>query len=186
MARPSLIRPKLHEAPIADAVPFIPERYLALKDRIQIDRDKLDLAVVEQADLYMDIADQHVLAVSRRDGVKEELARYDAGTASSLRAAAKDGKITEGTIKELILLDEGRKPLSTRYEGFKFEADLWSALRDAAEQRMRMLRELVSLYQVGYYTDKVAHGVSREGRDRLSASAKDQLHENRMARFKDK
>jgi hypothetical protein len=50
-----------------------------------------------------------------------------------------------------VMLDPERKRDKDNYSACEKEADLWGNLREAYQQRMRMLRELTTLYATSYF-----------------------------------
>jgi hypothetical protein len=134
--------------------------YDKYRNRIKIDRDRLDEAVTEQPEVFLEVCEQHTMCMSLRDGARDLLARKDSEFAREVRAniEAKGGKATENMVNDGVLLHPSRKQFKDSYEQLKTLSDKWGALRAAFEQRMRMLRELVALYGQGYFTSVTNSG----------------------------
>lgn len=136
-------------------------RDLAMKDyqglaaKIRIDQNQLDRCIVDQASVFLDICERHAVAVSVRDGAKDALAKADAEIARDLRISAiKNGeKLTEKMIDDQVCLHEKHQTAAAAYADARRDEAQWGNLRDAFDQRMRMLRELVQLYAAGYWTN---------------------------------
>jgi hypothetical protein len=128
-------------------------RYEEFKAKVEIDRDHIDAAVMEQAVLFEQVGEQHVLACDRRAAAKDRLAYTDSQLARKHRMAldAAKAKATEGIVNDLVMLDPERKRDKDNYSACEKEADLWGNLREAYQQRMRMLRELTTLYATSYF-----------------------------------
>ena len=161
-----------------------PTDYDILRTRIKIDRDALDKSVEEQAQVFLEVCDRHVNALSLRDEARDKLARHDAQIALETRQKAEREKtrITEAVVNDSVMLHPDHIRLSTELLEIKKRADLWGVLRDAFDQRMRMIRELVNLYAIGYYGATGAVTPRNVVRDSLAATAKAKLNEDRKTR----
>ena len=162
----------------------MPDEYALFRNRIKIDRDALDKAVEEQAQVFLEVCDRHVHALSKRDEIRDKLARRDAEIAREVRRQAEKGKTraTEAMINDSVLLHIDHVKLNTDCAELKKQADLWSVLRDAFDQRMRMIRELVNLYAIGYYGAAGTVTPRNTVRDSLAATARTKMDEDRKAR----
>lgn len=131
------------DAPFEDFTPR--DKY---RKELRIDRDDLDGAVIAQSELYYHVAEAHVMAAARRDAVKLDLEEAQAGADKRIRmeAAKTESKITEAALREAVRLDPLVITLERKLVDARTEADLWNALRDAFQQRSKMLPELVALY----------------------------------------
>lgn len=157
------------------------ERY---REKIRIDRDQLDMSVEEQAGIYLSVSEQYVKAVSERDALRDQLARKDAEIAGAVRQKAEQNKsrATEAMINDAVMLHNDHIQLSERLSLAKKEVDLWMSLRDAFDQRMRMLRELVTLYTTGYFSVAGTGKPRNTVHDALADSARQRLSEQRKSR----
>jgi hypothetical protein len=152
--------------------------------RIKLDRNALDVAAEEQAQIFLEVAQQHVLACSRRDEAKDDIARIDASLARDFRAQCEEQKIraTEALISDHVLQHQSHISAAATLRLHRIEADQWGALREAFDQRMRMIKELVGLYASGYYSEGGTIGPRNAIRDAIAENARQKLDEGRKAR----
>ena len=162
----------------------IPTDYDMLRNRIKIDRDALDKSVEEQAQVFLEVCDRHVNALSLRDEARDKLSRRDAEIARETRQKGEKGgtRVTEAMVNDTVMLSADHIKFSTELAELKKQSDLWGVLRDAFDQRMRMIRELVNLYAMGYFGAASAIGPRNTVRDSLAETARARLDENRKAR----
>lgn len=158
--------------------------YEMLRNRIKIDRDALDKSVEEQAQVFLEVCDRHVHALSLRDEARDKLSRRDAEIARDTRQKGEKGgtRTTEAMVNDSVMLHTEHIQLSANLTELKKQADLWGVLRDAFDQRMRMIKELVNLYAMGYFGAAGALGPRNTVRDSLAETARARLDENRKAR----
>lgn len=116
---------------------------------LQIDKNALDTAVMQQPTLLDEVSEAYEEAVSERDALKEELAIIDAQLDCEIRA--KNNKATESAIKALVLLHPSHREGFTQWIEAKEYAGKLGALRDAFKDRSYMLRELGNLYVSNYF-----------------------------------
>ena len=118
-----------------------------LRDSLVIDRDGLGECLIEQPQLYYDVASAHVESVARRDALKLDVEEVQAKVDKRIRdeAATKDTKITEASIQQTLRLDLKVADVARRSLAAREESDRWAALKEAYQQRSFMLRELVAL-----------------------------------------
>ncbi len=132
---------------------------------LKIDRDALDEAIIMQSDLYYRVSRMFVLAVSKKDKLKEEIAIVDANLDMDLREEAankkKGEKVTEGAIRGQIAAHRAHIESIREYLDARREMEELQALKDAFSQRGYMLRELARLYIAGYYQSPVISGGPR-------------------------
>src|SRR3990167_4617743 len=158
--------------------------YDVFRERIHIARARLDDAVAEQAQIFLEICERHTCTLSARDEARDRLARCDAQLAQELRAAleASGKRPTESMVNDAVMLHDTHIATASFLTTTKREADLWGVLRDAFDQRMRMLRELVNLYSMSYYGSASAVGPSNTVRNALAATARERLDADRKVR----
>lgn len=162
------------------AIPSL-ERYRLL---VRLDRHSLDLAAEEQPQLYLDVAEQRVVARSRADAAKDELLRTDARLGREVRAKmeAEGTKPTEGKVADVVLGNQGHLAAAEKVAEARRESDEWDALVAAFEHRKSMIRELATLYASGYYTAGAAAGARSQVRDTAAVAAREALTKHREAR----
>ena len=92
------------------------------------------------------IGERTMVIKADRDSVKFNLQIVEAEISEGIRNNPPANiKITEGTISELVLIDERRQKHLTAYSSLCEEYDQWNALYEAFQSRGWMLRDLVSL-----------------------------------------
>ena len=158
--------------------------YASFKAKLEIDRDRLDAAVMEQSQIFDEVGERHIRACDLRDAAKTRLAIKDSELAVRYRTKlnASGEKSTDSIVNDYVLLDPSRNTENDIYTARKKEADLWGILREAFEQRMRMLRELVSLHATGYFNAQSMGGPRNVVRDALAETARTKMDEDRKAR----
>lgn len=154
------------------------------RGRIALDRHALDLAAEEQPELFLSVAEHHVLAQSRHDQARDGLLREDAKLGREARAQMeKEGtKPTEGKVADVVLGMKEHIDAADKVARLKIEVDEWGALRSALEHRKSMIRELATLYASGYYTAGTASGVHSKVRDADAEAGRKRLAEARARR----
>lgn len=118
---------------------------------LKLDRNDLDRAAEQQSDLYLQVSDRHVAAVSTRDEAKNQLALVDAELAASIRSK-QEKRLAEGAIYDEVIVTAKHKLAAADYEQKKRTTDQWGALRAAYEMRSKMIRELTQQFATGYFT----------------------------------
>lgn len=151
---------------------------------IRIDPDRLDIGVMDQAQIYMEVGEQYTSCCSLRDGARDQLAKKDSELARECRLAAetRNIKVTVDQVNDAVLLHPDRTAIKNDYEQLKALADKWGNLKAAFEQRMRMLREMVVLYSANYFTSSTQASTGGAVRDALANKARDEMDRQRKAR----
>lgn len=130
------------------------------KLELAIDKHNLDSALVEQPELYQVVAEEHVLAVSRRDELKDDLKRVEGELQIRIRKEAAEIK-AKATEKSILSEVETHTEYIAAREAFLNackEADLWQAMKESFIQRSYVLKDLTSLYISGYYAQTSVAG----------------------------
>lgn len=149
------------------------------RDKVKIDRHALDVAAEEHPQLFLEILEKHVQAVSRQAQAQDEMVRLDSGLARKVREelVAKGTKTTEGMIADFVLVDPEHVAASAKVAAAKIEVDEWAALKSAFEHRKSMIRELAQLYFAGYYS--TTGGAKSKTRDADAAVNRERITEAR-------
>ena len=170
------------DAQPVQAAEELPSLYRQLRGALIIDKDRLEEAVLRQPDLFFQVAEQYSLAVSRRDAARDNLSRMDAEIARNIRAdlAKRNEKDTASVVTDLIILDARHIQAAEQFAKLKQASDEWGTLKESYEQRMRMLRELVSLYSTGYWTNAGAGRTNATVRNALADQARERMEEKRQ------
>lgn len=130
------------------------EQIAEFESRLRIDRNALDNAVAEQADIYYQVARSFSQATDVSETSKAELDVIDSGVALSLRedAEKKGVKVTEGKIAEMVKVSDAHIDAMNNYQQARDRARSLNDLRDAYHQRSEMLKRMVDLYVGQYFT----------------------------------
>lgn len=118
-----------------------------------IDTKKLDEECRFQPELFYEVAKQSVEAASERDALKETKDRVWSSTFVKEKMEGKlEGKsLSDKTAETFADVDEEVVKAIDSYLGKKKEADEWTALKEAYQQRAVMLKELCGLQISGGY-----------------------------------
>lgn len=152
-----------------------------LRAKLQIDKHNLDEECIQQPSLYQTLSEQHVLAVSVRDTLKEEMQIEDAVLAEEIRkrlTSTPGERSSETRIGDLVQQEQRHIAKQRKWAAAVTRAATLGAMVTAADQRGKMLRELAQLYVAGYYdrvvassgrrtTDAAVAIVAREGMRKL-------------------
>jgi hypothetical protein len=116
------------------------------KKRLTIDPEEIDACLVEQAELFGHVAEQHAEATAEKDAISLELEELTAKVDRHVRERLyeTEDKVTEKMVVHAIREDKSIVKLRYELADAKAEADAWSALEEAFKQRSNMLRQLVS------------------------------------------
>ncbi|KKN90059.1 hypothetical protein LCGC14_0231720 [marine sediment metagenome] len=134
-------------------------------DMLQINPNDLDTELIRQPELFFRVGQAHALAISERDGAKEDLAVTDASLNFEVRnALEKEGtKATMDLVAAEVQAHKDHGADMQAYLETKRKADELGALRDAFSQRAYMLREMVNLFMANYFaTESVSRGEAGE------------------------
>lgn len=129
---------------------------------LRIDKHKLDTEIIRHPELYLRAANAHVEAVSRADLLRREVDETRADVDSRVRRGF-EKKEVKSTEKMITAAVEGHKDYKKAYSDYldaKLEADRAAGLKEAFHRRGYMLRDLVSLWVAGYYSDASIRGAA--------------------------
>jgi hypothetical protein len=162
------MRPKVKSPPPTVKTDTLVE----FRSYLKIDKNSLTEAMAEQADLFFRVGEECALAVSRRDEAKEALSTVDAELGQELRNGKKtEDRVTEGAIKDKIQTNPRHLRAFEAHTEAKKQAERLVALRDAFQERGRMLRDLGQLYAAGYFTVESSKGAAADiGRAALASA----------------
>ena len=152
-----------------------------LRGSLRIDKYALDDEVVQQAEMYHEVADQAVLAESRKDEAENLVKQLFAELDIRIRKAAlkNDEKLTEREIASRIARDRNYvKAVKKALEARKVYKRL-DALQTSFRQRSYMVRDLVELHIAGYYQSQSQGGSKRRHTDNEAEDIKRKLSEKR-------
>lgn len=154
------------------AAPTAKTLFAELREGLQIERHALDQNMIEQPMLYATVSEAYVQACGERDAAKEKVAAVDAELASQIRTDWNrlGEKYTEARVGDAVQMTLEHVEAYTAYQALVSQAGYLLALKDAYEQRAKMLRELGMLYVSGYF-DKVVSNAGRKDVDAAAAAA---------------
>lgn len=159
------------------------EKHAELKQHLRIDRNNLETELEKQADLFYEICEEHTRAISRRDELEVTSKEQYALCADAVRRNAEDSgeKITEAYVKEQVAMDKDYLDATATYLEAKKLSDLFAGLRDAFDQRGKMLRELAQLYLGGYYQVVRVESGGSVMREAMAGAAREAMAKSRAA-----
>lgn len=129
---------------------------------LAIDKTSLDEAVIHQPELLYQVSEAMIIAISRRDSLKEELSTADSEVEIDIREVfdKKGTKVTEAAIKALVQTDKIHIDAFKAYLSSKEEADKIIALKEAFQQRGYMLRDLCQLFVANFFESGSLRGTN--------------------------
>ena len=123
------------------------------REYLKIDRTDLESALLQQADLWFRVAEEHAKAVSIRDQAYENIKQTDAKLNKEIRSEyeAEGVRVTESAINAAVLTHPEHVEAVETYLEAKQRADKLAALKDSFQQRSYMLRELTQMFLHGHF-----------------------------------
>jgi hypothetical protein len=152
------------------------------QDKMRIDRDALDEALMEQPGLFLGVSQEYAMAVSNRDRCKADVELVHAKASLSVRQMLEEEgkKATEAIIASLIELDKNYRRAFNAYLESKADAERLSALKESFGQRGYVLKDLCGLYVAGYFaTASVGGSDTKEIAERGYTKRREQLARRR-------
>lgn len=167
MARPELRKLSAAEKERIDLLKEIEERLDDYRQKLLIDKNDLDSAMEEMADLFFRVGEDAETAMSIRDDLKSDMERVYVEVATNLREnPPADVKVTEGWVKEQTGMNDKYQMAVSDYNQARRVAGLASTMKGSMELRSKMLSKLGDLYGAGYF---VTTTVSRTRSDKREA-----------------
>ena len=145
---------------------------------LRIDKDELDREVMQQPEIFYNVAKELVMAISLRDASSDKLDLVDAEIDADIRANSTE-KLTEAKIKQMIIRDEEHIKASEDYLLSKNLVDRWAILKEAFVQRATMLRELASLTIAGFVVTSTVGQGSFVGREAKYEESRKRLRDDK-------
>lgn len=138
-----------------------------LEALLEIDPDDLDTACARHADLSYRVSKQLAMEQSLRDAAKQNLAEIEAKADLKVRKTFDDldKKTTEGLIRSNVLLHHDVIAANEDLQKRNIGLLKWTALKEAYMQRSYMLKSLVDLAYMNYYSEPTG---SPSVRDKLA------------------
>jgi len=122
------------------------------KKLLNIDRNLLEEECSRHTTYFSEVAENYTDAVSRRDELKEE---KDFINAKQFLIAKGGEKISDLVATSRAEVSDEYKNVVKLYLKSRKEADEWSAMKEAWQQRASMLKYLSELYISGYFSISV-------------------------------
>lgn len=159
-------------------MPVSEDEFDELKQKLIINKTALDEELVHQAHSFYELADMYSAAVSQRDALYEEVKQVDADLYGVIRVELEQRgvKATEAIVASQVQSSQEHKDAHKAFLDAKLLADKLGALKEAYGQRAYMLRDLVQLYAVGYFSDTPIR----------STNASDAMYDHRRMRMAEK
>lgn len=176
--RPDAGKPRRVSRRDSEYVPGEPDpgpRYSELRHALKLNKSDLEREVLEQPALFQEVAETLARAISRRDGLKERVSRIGSTLYEEVRRKLeRDGqKTTEKAIASAIETEREYEDARDAYKAAESEVLLWTALKEAYQQRSFMLREIVSMTMANYTDYGSAEAGYERHRDRVARSRKE-------------
>jgi hypothetical protein len=139
------------------------------RNTMAIDETRLDREWAGQASRYMEFAEHSAAASALVDELKDRLSVMEAEVADSIRNSSE--KVTEGRIREAVLLDADVREATRKLNAAKKEYALVRGAVDAMEHRKKALENLVQLHLANYRSEPRATTDVRQGMENSQAKA---------------
>ncbi len=149
-----------------------------LEKGLQIDEHALNECLIEQPQIYWQVAKQHAISVSERDAAKQNLAEVEAEVDLEIRqeAARLDAKgPTEKAIECGKRLDKRVIKAVDELQKLNHEVNLFAALKDAFQSRGYVLKDLTQLFIANYYSESSQDNAQRSMKDHRVVKGRDQI-----------
>lgn len=166
------------KAPFTDYSSAAREKISNYQEALEIDKDDLDTALMQQANIYHEICMEHAYAQSMKDACSENLKTVDAHLNIDVRKVFEQAgeRVTEAKIASEVQLAAQHIKAAEEYRDAYLAANLWGVMKDSFHQRAYMLREMAGLYATGYWIGDSSHKeTSKSLRGRVSGVAKNSL-----------
>jgi hypothetical protein len=152
-----------------------------LRTGLRIDKHALDDALIQQPELYREIAELLPLEISRKDAAKLALAQIEAIVDAEVREDARKAgdKITEKEIDAQKTLDKRVVLAQKELIAINRRVGEVAALRASYEERSKALEGLIHLYKTGYWNDANRDYQERRARDHTNEHVREEMSQQR-------
>ena len=153
-----------------------------IEQDLSIDKDNLDVECMDQARRFMKWSVQYAEAIRFRDEEKRKATIVKSNINLDVRSRPEEyglTKPTEGSINAIVDSSEEVNKADLAVMDAVYAVNIYSAAKEALDQRRAMLERLVNLYISGYYSQprlgteevgKMAEAASEEHRAHISKS----------------
>lgn len=154
------------------------------KEALQLDKNDLDTALEQQPTLLDEVAEEHALAVSRRDEMKTAMEEAYATQADNIRNSSKPGEKppTDSSVKEQASLTKEYLDAVAAYQEAKTYADLLGVKVESFRERGRSMGKLTELYVANYWARSSAGAKTRDMGSAKANDAKEAMRETRSSK----
>jgi len=130
------------------------EQLNGFERKLTLDKNGLDIAAEEQPDLFYRVSLSHAEAMDSSESAKNELNAADARAALNIRRdlEIQGVKVTEGLVADRVVNSEEHKKAQSDFQKMQFQARRLGSIKEAFDQRAKMLRVLADLYMSNYFT----------------------------------
>lgn len=121
---------------------------------LEIDKDNLDIECIDQARRFMKWSVTYAESIRTRDEAKRKASIVRSNINLDVRSRPEEyglTKTTESTIEAVVNSHEEVNTAETAVSDAQYAVNIFSAAKEALDQRRAMLERLVSLYISGYY-----------------------------------
>ena len=132
------------------------------RDRLRIDQNDLDKEVAQQPFIFMEVSERHVLAISRRDQLKDAMDMAAASLTLKLRNS--EDKYTVAEIAATVATSPVCMKARSAYMAAADIVQQLYVVKESFAQRGYMLRELCNLYSAGYWGQSSVKGANTADR----------------------
>lgn len=155
------------------------------EETLIIDKNDLDTALVEQANVFHRVGVAYADCISGRDFARNQLEKIKAELDRFTREdAVREGqRLTEAQVAHKIVEDETFQTAHSNYLYWKVLAEKWLSLRESYSARQYALRDLVQLYGQSYFERSTLITETNDARDRRGSEMRAKLVEKRKERM---
>lgn len=144
-------------------------------DIFSIDKNRLDEELVKQPEMVEKWGEKLALARERLERAKRSRDVVEAETSLKIRKSPKDyevDKVTEGVVKDLILIDKDCSEANERVLKAKHKVEMYEAKMTALNDRKYAIQKLVDLRLAEYFAEpKLGGGIKKKIKDRAADMA---------------
>lgn len=148
-------------------------------ESLKLDKHDLDTGCIEQPEIFQRVSSDLARFVSLRDRAKRSLADAEALVDVEVRKAFSSRKVTEKEIAATVRLDQRIIDATDSLMYYSYVVGRLGALKEAYEHRRAMIKELVTLYQIGYWGEVSGRREARDASERQASYVKAEVSKRR-------
>lgn len=156
------------------------------QETLVIDKNDLDTALVEQANVFHRVGVAYADCMSGKDFSRNQLEKTKAEIDRFTRedAVRESQRLTEAQIAHKIVEDDNYQAAYSNYLYWKSLAEKWLSLRESYNARAYVLRDLVQLFGMSYFERSTLITETNDARDRRGSEIRAKLTEKRRERMR--